>query len=112
MTEKDCNTCKHNNQVVMSATCSACMASAIFAEGWEAITSGALGTQVAGSHYKDFVIQPIEFAMQNGLNACQAKVVKYVCRKKGDLKKQLEDLDKAIHVIELYKQLLNDGKVK
>lgn len=70
-----------------------------------------LDVQVGGSHYKDFPIQPIEFAMANGLNACQFNALKYVCRKKGDLAKKLEDLDKAIHVIGIYKKMLIDGLV-
>lgn len=69
----------------------------------------AASTQVGGDHYKDFAIQPLHFAMVNGLNPCQAKVIKYVTRRKGDLTKQLEDLDKATHVIQIYRQLLVDG---
>lgn len=71
-----------------------------------------LNTQVGGTHYKGFKIQPIEFAMVNNLDACQAKVLKYVCRKKGDKAKRMEDLDKAIHVIQLYKQLITEGKAE
>lgn len=70
-----------------------------------------LDTQVGGNHYKGMRIQPLEFALVNGLDPAQCKVVKYVCRKKGGLSKRLEDLDKAIHVIQLYKQLLTEGKI-
>ena len=56
--------------------------------------------QIGGGHY-DMPIQPLEFSMKNGLNACQANVVKYVCR--YDLKhplnpqKPVEDHEKAAH---------------
>lgn len=56
-------------------------------------------TQVGGEHYSKYKIQPIEFAMANGLNMCQSNVVKYVVRYKD--KGGLEDLEKAIHFIRL-----------
>lgn len=58
-----------------------------------------LDKQVGGSHYKGYTIQPVEFAMSNNLNLCQANVVKYVCRYKD--KGGLDDLLKAIHYVEL-----------
>lgn len=126
---RDCNTCLHHVQgrslYHHPTRCWVCSAQGGMPQ-WEAASAKPLSvrieaplaeddpleSQVGGSHYKDFPIQPIEFAMMNRLNACQAKVVKYVCRKKGDTAKRLEDLDKAIHVIELYKQLLIAGKAE
>lgn len=58
-----------------------------------------LEVQEGGSHYKDYVIQPVEFAMLNGLDLCQANVVKYVCRFRD--KGGKEDLLKARHYIDL-----------
>lgn len=72
--------------------------------------SSALDTQVGGAHYKGMAIQPIEFSMANGLNACQHSIVKYVVRKKGDREKRLEDLDKAAHFIAIYRQMVADGR--
>jgi hypothetical protein len=72
-------------------------------------TQPALKTQVAGNHYKEMAIQPIEFAIKNGLNACQSKAIKYIVRNKGDKAKRIEDLKKAIHVIELYIGFIEDG---
>lgn len=69
-----------------------------------------LKTQVGGDHYKHLKIQPIEFAVVNGLNMCEANSVKYIVRRKGDVKKRLEDLDKAIHCIQLLKQFVQEGK--
>ena len=58
-----------------------------------------LTEQEGGNHYKSFVIQPVEFAMLNGLDACQANIVKYVCRYKD--KNGVADLLKAKHYVDL-----------
>mgnify|MGYP001143509645 CR=1 FL=1 len=70
---------------------------------------GALHRQVGGSHYTGLKIQPMEYSVANGLNACQHTAIKYITRKKGDKAKRLEDLDKAIHSLEMYKQFIIDG---
>ena len=59
----------------------------------------ALDIQVGGNHYKNMIIQPIEFIHKNNLNYCQANVIKYICRYKG--KNGIEDLNKAKHYIDL-----------
>lgn len=63
-------------------------------------TISALNKQTGGTHYKDMVIQPAEYAEQNGLSLLEGNVVKYISRwkKKG---KPLEDLTKAKHCIDL-----------
>lgn len=66
-------------------------------------TIPALDRQEGGSHYKDYPIQPIEYAMANNLNYCQANVVKYVTRYRD--KNGKEDLLKAIHNIEILLEL-------
>jgi hypothetical protein len=58
-----------------------------------------LNSQVGGRHYNKYPIQPIEYAMANNLNYCQANAIKYVTRYKD--KNGLEDLRKAIHNIEI-----------
>ncbi len=63
----------------------------------------ALDKQVQGLHYKDMVIQPVEFIVKNNLAFLEANVVKYVCRHRN--KNGLEDLNKAIHYLELAKEL-------
>ena len=63
----------------------------------------ALDVQVGGGHYKDMPIQPIEFCYKNKLDCCQTKIIKYVCR--HTFKGGVEDLDKAIHMLEVYKEL-------
>lgn len=63
----------------------------------------ALNTQIAGEHYKKFVIQPIEFITINNLPFIEGNVIKYICRWKE--KGGVDDLNKAIHYIELLKEL-------
>ena len=61
--------------------------------------SDSLSTQVGGSHYTKLKIQPMEYSMANGLNACQHTAIKYLTRYKD--KNGVEDLRKAIHTIEM-----------
>ncbi len=63
----------------------------------------ALDSQVAGDHYKNMKIQPIEFVQANELNYCEAGVIKYVCRHRN--KNGAEDIKKAIHLLELLLEL-------
>lgn len=63
----------------------------------------ALKRQVAGSHYKDMAIQPVEFCMKNNLNFCVSSTIKYLCRYKSKNGKQ--DLEKARHFIDLLIEL-------
>lgn len=59
----------------------------------------ALDTQVGGSHYKDFKIQPVEFIHQNGIGYMAGNVIKYVSRYQE--KNGIEDLKKARHYIDM-----------
>lgn len=59
----------------------------------------AFDTQVSGSHYKDMVIQPVEYIHQNGIGFIEGAAIKYLSRWKN--KNGIEDLKKAIHMIEL-----------
>lgn len=61
--------------------------------------SNALDVQVGGDHYKTMAIQPMEFSMLNGMDACQHTIIKYVARfrQKGGV----QDLEKAKHVIDM-----------
>jgi hypothetical protein len=75
------------------------------------MTRPSLSVQEGGGHYKKYPIQPIEFAMQNNLNYCQANVVKYITRYKD--KGGVQDLKKAIHNIEILIELEeNNGTFK
>jgi len=56
--------------------------------------------QQGGNHYKSLKIDPITFAEENGLSACQFSVVKYVTRH-GLKGTGVEDLKKAIHFCQM-----------
>ena len=59
--------------------------------------------QVGGGHYKDYAIQPAQFSEANGLSFLEGCVVKRVARwRRGG--KGVEDLDKAIHELQLLKE--------
>ncbi len=70
----------------------------------------ALGKQVAGSHYKDLPIQPVEFIYANAIGYFEGNVIKYVSRWRK--KNGIADLEKAKHYIELLIELetRNAGK--
>ena len=57
-------------------------------------------------HYARFPIEPIRFAVENGLNFLEANAIKYVCR--APHKNGLEDYDKAIRCIQMLKKRLTD----
>lgn len=67
----------------------------------------ALDVQVAGSHYKDMVIQPVEFITRNGIGFLPGCVIKRVCRYKS--KAGAQDLRKAIHELQLMLELEYPG---
>ena len=58
--------------------------------------------QVSGTHYMYMEIQPAEFINKNKLLFAEGSAIKYICRhsKKGGV----EDIDKAIHYLEMIKQ--------
>ena len=58
-----------------------------------------LETQIGGSHYKGFAIQPAEYSIKNKLGFAEGNIVKYVSR--FGLKGGLEDLYKARHYLEM-----------
>lgn len=58
--------------------------------------------QVGGSHYKTFKIQPGDYIRENSLGWYEGNVVKYVSRHKN--KNGLEDINKAIHYLEMIKE--------
>ena len=59
----------------------------------------AAGTQVGGNHYTKLAIQPMRYSMENGLDALQHTVIKYVTRFRD--KNGIEDLEKAKHCIDM-----------
>lgn len=66
----------------------------------------ATDTQVGGDHYKTMGVQPLDVTFQRygyegAFHALTAKVDKYLHRGKGD---PIEQMDKAIHCIEMMKE--------
>ncbi len=62
----------------------------------------ALDRQQDGDHYKTLKMQPLELAYRVNGSPCFTKLAKYASRRKVD---RLGDLNKAIHCIELEKEL-------
>lgn len=65
----------------------------------------ALDKQVAGDHYKNLAIQPVEFIHANSIGYFEGNVIKYVSRWRQ--KNGIADLEKAKHYIELLIELEN-----
>ena len=65
--------------------------------------NSALNRQVGGEHYKNFVIQPVEFIHKNNLGFIVGNIIKYICRYKD--KNGIEDLKKAKHYIDMLIEL-------
>ena len=65
----------------------------------------ALETQVAGSHYKDLKIQPVEYIHANNIPFIEGSIIKYATRwrDKGGIK----DLKKIKHFVDLLIELEN-----
>jgi hypothetical protein len=64
--------------------------------------TSALDVQVAGSHYKDKPIQPVEYISANKLNFLEGCVVKRITRwREKPVEKQFDDLYKIKHEIDL-----------
>jgi hypothetical protein len=68
----------------------------------------ALETQIDGSHYTKLNIQPMQYSMANGLDACQHTIIKYVTRFRD--KNGRVDLEKAKHVIDMLIEFEYGGK--
>ena len=67
------------------------------------MTDSSLNKQVAGNHYKDMKIQPIEFIHANDIPYMEGNAIKYLCRWRK--KNGIADLQKAKHYIEMLIEL-------
>lgn len=72
-------------------------------EQWDDASKTAMDKQVGGEHYNNMVIQPVEFVVKNGLGFCEGNAIKYICR--HGAKGGIQDIDKAIHFLELLREL-------
>ena len=67
-----------------------------------------LSTQIGGDHYTKLAIQPMQYSMENGLDALQHTVIKYVTRFRD--KNGIEDLEKAKHCIDMLIEFEKESK--
>lgn len=74
------------------------------------INMSALDIQISGDHYKNMKIQPVEFITANDIPFLEGNVIKYVCRHMS--KNCLSDINKAIHYLELIKELRYNEELK
>jgi hypothetical protein len=58
-----------------------------------------LNHQEGGNHYKQFVVEPLEFLARNRIPFTEGNIIKYVCRHR--FKGGLEDLKKAMHYLQV-----------
>ena len=68
----------------------------------------ATDTQIGGDHYTKLAIQPMQYSMENGLDALQHTVIKYVTRFRD--KNGIEDLEKAKHCIDMLIEFEKESK--
>lgn len=62
-----------------------------------------LDTQISGTHYRKYAIQPTEFFYKNNVPFIEANIIKYTLRHRE--KNGLEDLLKARHYIDILIEL-------
>ena len=69
---------------------------------FKGMTYQSLEKQVGGKHYKNMKIQPSQFINENRLPFAEGSAIKYICRHAAKGKEQ--DIDKAIHYLEMIKE--------
>lgn len=65
----------------------------------------ALDTQIGGSHYREGGIQPVQYIEANQLGFLEGCVVKRLTRHNLDTGKGRQDIEKAIHELQLLLEL-------
>jgi hypothetical protein len=63
----------------------------------------AFSNQVGGDHYKNLVIQPVEYITANNIPYIEGNVIKYITRWRN--KNGTQDLHKIIHYVQLLIEL-------
>ena len=56
-------------------------------------------TQIGGTHYLKYPVSPINWALDNHINAAEFSILRYLLRYRD--KNGIEDLDKAIHYVQI-----------
>lgn len=70
--------------------------------------ASSLNVQIGGNHYKNFIIQPVEYVWKNDIPFIEGSVIKYVTRWKS--KGGINDLRKARHFLDLLIEFNNEEK--
>lgn len=65
----------------------------------------ALDTQVGGGHYREGSIQPVQYIEANNLGFLEGCVLKRITRHMRQTGKGAQDIEKAIHELELLLEL-------
>ena len=65
-----------------------------------------LEEQIAGEHYKNQKIQPIEYILANKLPFIEGNIVKYITRSRD--KGGIDDLKKVRHYVEILMEYENE----
>jgi len=65
----------------------------------------ALDKQIGGGHYREGGIQPVQYIEANGLGFLEGCVIKRLTRHAREGGKGAQDIDKAIHELQLLRQL-------
>jgi hypothetical protein len=70
------------------------------------VSASALASQVAGNHYKDKKIQPVEYIHANGLGFLEGCIVKRITRwRDKPAESRFQDLEKIKHEVDLLIEL-------
>lgn len=74
---------------------------------YDPIEESAYFSQVGGTHYSHVPLQPLVIAACNNLDPFQTHALKYMMR---DKENSVQDIDKAIDILEMRKEWLQNGK--
>lgn len=72
----------------------------------------ALDKQEGGSHYKECAIQPVQYIEANSIKFLEGCVIKRCTRHDKPTGKGRQDIEKAIHELQLLLELRYSGEAK
>lgn len=70
------------------------------------MSESAFDSQVGGSHYKDFKIEPYKFFFENNIPHHKAAIIRRILRFDHPTGKGLQDLQKIKHEVDLIVELM------
>ena len=72
--------------------------------------ASALDVQIGGGHYREGGIQPVVYIEANDLRFLEGSVVKRATRHNREGGKGVQDIEKAIHELQIIKELRYGGQ--